>query len=321
MTRLHADDPAAPHRDADRTLLTYEGTAIRRRGEMLNLTDMWRAAGGPANRRPTFWFLMEETKRFRDHARTRWSHRADPRAEAPGDEAPGDEMPGDTEPNVILGNIWDAEADGLVATARGHKGGTWAHWQLALAYAKYLSPAFHAWCNDVVRNAMQRFGGPPDRRDPLTRYLERQFDQLHRRVDTLDRHAADTMLLVGSAQDLLLDKRRPFAESGKAVLTGVVANPPYEGQCPSCGAAAVLTPDRKVVAGAEFDHFLHRGLNRPEHGWLICAVCHHELSHGGYLARFLRMPEFRRHQDVVHETVRAGKTWRALATPPRATRP
>ena len=41
------DDPAAPDRDAAPTL-TYEGTAIRQRGLMLNLTDMWRAAGGPA---------------------------------------------------------------------------------------------------------------------------------------------------------------------------------------------------------------------------------------------------------------------------------
>ena len=312
MTRLHADDPAAPHRDADRTLLTYEGTAIRRRGEMLNLTDMWHAAGSPAYRRPPLWLDMEETKRFRAFGRRRWSYRADSEAEASGV----------ADPNITHGDVWTAGGDDLVTTARGrHGGGTWAHWQLALAYAKHLSPAFHAWCNDVVRNAMQRFGGPPDRRDALTRYLERQFDRLHRRVDTLDRHAADTMLLVGSAQDLLLDKRRPFSASGKAVLTGVVANPPYEGQCPSCGAVPVLTPDRKVLVGAEFDHFLHRGLNRPEHGWLICAVCHHELSHGGYLARFLRMPEFRRHQDVVHETVRAGKTWRALATPPRATRP
>ena len=139
MTRLHADDPAAPHRDADRTLLTYEGTAIRRRGTMLNLTDMWRAAGGPAYRRPALWLDMEETKRFRAFGRRRWSYQADP----------GAETPGVADPNVTMGDIWLAGGDDLVATARGHGGGTWAHWQLALAYAKHLSPAFHAWCNDV----------------------------------------------------------------------------------------------------------------------------------------------------------------------------
>ena len=56
-----------------------------------------------------------------------------------------------------------------------------------------------------------------------------------------------------------------------------------------------------MVPGAEFDHFFHRGLNRPEHGWLICAACHAELTHGGYLARFMRMPEFRAFQGAVLE--------------------
>ncbi len=33
-----------------------------------------------------------------------------------------------------------------------------------MAYAKYLSPAFHAWCNDVVRKVMQGEGGGFERR-------------------------------------------------------------------------------------------------------------------------------------------------------------
>ena len=105
------DDPAAPDRDAAPTL-TYEGTAIRQRGLMLNLTDMWRAAGGPAYRRPALWLDMEETKRFRRYARWRWSDVPDTVPDA----------------NVTQGDICPAEPDGLVATARGHNGGTWAHW-------------------------------------------------------------------------------------------------------------------------------------------------------------------------------------------------
>jgi hypothetical protein len=50
---------------------------------------------------------------------------------------------------------------------------------------------------------------------------------------------------------------------------------------------------------AEFDHFFHRGLNKPEHGWLVCAAFHTELTHAGYLARFGRMPEFRSFQAAV----------------------
>ena len=67
------------------------------------------------------------------------------------------------------------------------------------------------------------------------------------------------------------------------------------------------------MPGAEYDHFFHRGLNKPEHGWLVCAGCHAELTHGGYLVRFLRMPEFRAFQGAVfeyrrQERARAGDT-------------
>src|SRR3954447_24678437 len=177
----------APDRDAANTL-TYEGTAIHQRGLMLNLTDMWRAAGSPVYRRPTLWLDMEETKRFRTYARWRWS----------------DIGSFEPELNVIVGDIKRAGPDGLVLTTRGQQGETWAHWQLALAYARYLSPAFHTWGNTVIRNAMERFGGPPRGTDALTRYVERQFEQLHCKLDHMNRHAADQMFLLVSAQELML---------------------------------------------------------------------------------------------------------------------
>ncbi len=41
-----------------------------------------------------------------------------------------------------------------IVLGRGDKvaQGTYAHWQIALAYAKYLSPEFHIWCNEGVVN-------------------------------------------------------------------------------------------------------------------------------------------------------------------------
>lgn len=38
-----------------------------------------------------------------------------------------------------------------ISTKRGVNGVTFAHWQIAMAYAKYLSPEFHVWCSTVVR--------------------------------------------------------------------------------------------------------------------------------------------------------------------------
>jgi KilA-N domain len=270
--------PSGPAGDA----LTYQGSTIRLRGAMLNLTDMWKAAGCPENRRPNNWLILDETTRFRAHARTHWTEFEHPVPD-----------------NAVLDRIIRLDADGLVATQRGRFGGTWAHWQLALPYARYLSPQFHLWCNTVVRAAMERQGAAAAAGDdPLLLHLAQQFRRLHRRLDILDRHAADLMLLALSAQDVLLGQRRNFSERSQATIAEVLAAGPFDGQCPCCGNTPVLTEAGRPVAGAEFDHFFHRGLNRPEHGWLICAECHAEL-HVSYLARFLRMPEFRAFQAAV----------------------
>ncbi len=272
--------------------LRYQGTLIRLRGAMLNLTDMWQAAGRPEHRRPSDWLLLEQTQRFRAYAGTHWTEADDPVAA-----------------NAGPAGICNIDTDGFVATVRGNQGGTWAHWQLALSYARYLSPPFHLWCNTVVRAAMARPGGLPAAGvDPRLAHLAVLFRPLHRRLDVLDRHAADQMFLQLSAQDLLLGIRRNFSRRSLATLLRVVAAEPFEGQCPCCGKTPVLTEAGRPVAGAEFDHFFHRGLNRPEHGWLICAACHAELTQGGYLVRFTRVPEFRAFQGAVLEHRRRERT-------------
>jgi len=263
--------------------LDYQGSAIRLRGAMLNLTDMWNAAGRPENRRPADWLALEETRRFRALADR---HLA--------------KSPAGGEPNAGQAGIWRLEPDGFVATARGNAGGTWAHWHLALAYGRYLSAPFHLWCNTVVRAAMERSGrGFVRKGTPARAHLTELFGHLHRRFDTLDRHAADLMALQLSTQDLLLGQRRHFSERSRAMILRAVGGEPYEGQCPCCGGQSVLEATGQPSSGAEFDHFFHRGLNRPEYGWLVCRGCHAELTHGGYLARFARMPELRAFQGAV----------------------
>ncbi|MBL6082570.1 KilA-N domain-containing protein [Belnapia sp. T18] len=250
---------------------------------MLNLTDMWRAAGRAEHRRPADWLALEETMRFRAHADTHLTALDEP-----------------VLPNAGDAGIWAIDTDGLVAAIRGHGGGTWAHWQLALSYACYLSPAFHLWCNTVVRAAMKRPDVPAVQdSDPLPLYLAEHFRHLHRRLDTVDRHAADLMFLALSGQELVLGGRREFSELSRTILIRVAMAEPYDGRCPCCGNARILSTEGRPLAGTEFDHFFHRRLNRPEHGWLVCTVCHGELTHGGYLVRFARTPEFRAFQARV----------------------
>ena len=126
-----------------------------------------------------------------------------------------------------------------------------------------------------------------------------EFARLHRRLDVLERHMADLMFLQLSAQDLLLGKRRDFSARSRELIVAALRRAPYRGRCPCCGHEPVLDEAGAPLEGTEFDHAFHRGLNRPEHGWLVCRPCHREMTHGGYLARFSRIHQFRAFQGAV----------------------
>lgn len=83
--------------------------------DMVSLTELWRAAGGDPNKRPADWARKEGATFI---------------------EFIGNKL------NTPTGHIIEAE--------REHDGGTWAHWQIGMAYAEYLSPGFHVRCNEIV---------------------------------------------------------------------------------------------------------------------------------------------------------------------------
>lgn len=99
--------------------LVYNGEVIRDRGDMLSLTDMWKSAGEPENKNPAQWTRSAAAVEFIEHV------------------------------ELIVGKSHNNLVEGR------KRAGTWAHWQIALAYAKYLSPEFHMWCNQVVRDRME----------------------------------------------------------------------------------------------------------------------------------------------------------------------
>lgn len=103
---------------ASHTTLTFGGVTINVDGDKLLLTDMWRAAGSRNGKQPYEWLRQDGTKVFVEYLETTGLARS------------------------------------LTKTTEGRNGGTWAHWQIGMAYAKYLSPKFHVWCNSVVRAHM-----------------------------------------------------------------------------------------------------------------------------------------------------------------------
>lgn len=84
------------------TKVTWESSKPVRIGEEMCLTDMWKASGRGRHSKPSEWKTM---------------------AQATG----------------IISEIEKrAGKDGLLGTVVGRTGGTWAHWQVVLAYARQV---------------------------------------------------------------------------------------------------------------------------------------------------------------------------------------
>jgi len=107
----------------DKIVFKYEPNdmPIEIDGDFVDLTAMWRAAGSMANKRPADWFRVNGTTEFIRHLAT-------------------------------LDNIPEERAiDHYWRVSRNTATYTLAHWHLAMAYGRYLSPAFHVWCNNTLR--------------------------------------------------------------------------------------------------------------------------------------------------------------------------
>lgn len=163
--------------------LAFNSQTIRDEQDKLNLTDMWKAAGADPAKQPGNWRALPGTKEFVAYIV-------------------------DT---VIPGKSGD---EAFRVVRGGREPTTWAHWQIGLAYAKYLSPEFHAWCNTVVRERMQ---GPraPDMTGgfqvptTMAQALRLAADQ----ADTIERQAAtirqDAVTIADHVEHL--DTLRPIA--------------------------------------------------------------------------------------------------------------
>jgi|GEM_PF-2932473 len=161
--------------------LVYNETLIHDRGEMLCLTDMWRAEGKPSRKDPAQWRRLPGSGGFIRH----------------------------------IGSIMGLSHDDLFEVVRGGSAPeTWAHWQIAMAYAQYLSDAFHVWCNQVVRAHMEGRGNSLVPASPLTLDgIRAVFDQglapVHSKLDEhsskLDEHSIVIKDVVGNV--IRIDRR------------------------------------------------------------------------------------------------------------------
>lgn len=120
--------------------ISLGNTEIRRNeGGLVSLTDLHQAAAalGYAERKldPRRWTAKPAAKTSGTSGRVSISG------------GPGHEFI-----EAVAGAL-NVNAADILKTARGKGGGTYAHWQIALAYAKYLSPELHMQVNEVYARA------------------------------------------------------------------------------------------------------------------------------------------------------------------------
>ena len=141
--------------------LVYNGEVIAARGENISLTDLWKAAGSPPTKAPSEWVRSADASRFVD----------------------------------FLCESLNMGISHVMKAKQGKGGNTFAHWQIGLAYAKYLSPEFHMWCNSVVRSHMEvRAHGPSlpadvldliRRTDGIARMLSHKVTESEKAIDEI----------------------------------------------------------------------------------------------------------------------------------------
>lgn len=142
-------------------LIELDGSRISLKGEMVSLTGLWKAAGSDPSKKPAKWRELPSTQDF-------VSYLAD----------------------VI---IRKSDTELFETTVGGRSPGTFAHWQIAMNYARYLDPAFAARCNEIVRAHMERniapAGFPAEliemitRTDGIVRMLAKKVTKIEHALD------------------------------------------------------------------------------------------------------------------------------------------
>lgn len=177
---------------------TYEGVDVMfDDNRLVSLTDMWKAAGSPKKRRPTDWAAIDSSKEFM--------------ASVAQDS------------NTAPGGIWKSRRGKLT-------GGVFAHWQVALAYGKYLSPEFHQYVNAAFKEWSEEKANPSLKIERgVDLYLKRGYTEewvADRCQGIVQRKALTATMVDHNAKIAGADN--PFAEATRSISLQVLGKTPSE---------------------------------------------------------------------------------------------
>ncbi len=176
----------------------YNGTDVLfDANRLVSLTDMWKAAGSPVSQSPKHWKESAQGKGFI---------------------------------GGLAANLNSGISAVYKSTRGKHGGGTWAHWQIALAYAKYLSHGFHRYVNEAFREWAE------EKADPFLK-ADRAADAMVS-VGMTEAWAAQRLkskgvrnLFTGTLADhncKVKGSDNPFAEATRTVALVVIGKTPRE---------------------------------------------------------------------------------------------
>ncbi|MGA9379950.1 MAG: KilA-N domain-containing protein [Phormidium sp.] len=162
--------------------LNFKGSIIRRQEDnLVNLTDMWKAFGKPANKTPRDWIRLSQTQELLQHLSKQvgtvptWVER---------------KMGKRPEVQRLIAQVPEV----LIVFTGGKKAGTYAIPELAIDYAQILSVECHQWALTVLQERIEEEADPElgicRSRQRAIRNWERQgksSDYIGARLDSIPR--------------------------------------------------------------------------------------------------------------------------------------
>jgi hypothetical protein len=166
--------------------------------QLISLNDMWKAAGSPEGKEPWRWTKTEQGKGF----------------------------------IADLASSLNLAKNEVIKTRRG-KGvaGTCAHWQIALAYAKYLSHEFHRFVNEAFREWAEEKADPGLKLERAVNAYARRgktFEWIERRFKGIGTRKALTSTMADHNCKVRGINDNPFAEATRAISLQVIGQTPKE---------------------------------------------------------------------------------------------
>ncbi len=184
-------------RESDSSMFVCNGHQIRLDGQgRVSLTDMWIGQGSPANKDPRQWRRIDASAGFIKH----------------------------------IAESYNVSQAHIIYGERGKGGSTYAHWQIALSYAKYLSHEFHEHVNRAYLEHYREDRDPALKMHRAVRGFRKRGkdDQwIGTRMEGIDVRNA----LTDSMRDhncKVTQKENPYAEATRDISLKVLGQTPKE---------------------------------------------------------------------------------------------